>query len=86
MHRSLLSKTIQTFARWDALEQGDSLPMSVSLTGSFEGLNNLQEDIRPGIAATVSRTFGDGLALYATPAFVVDTHAVDFVAGHDDHE
>jgi len=85
VHRSLLSKTIQTFARWDALRQGDSLPVSVSLTGSYEGLNNLRERHQPGVAVTVSRTFGDRLALYATPAFVAGTHAVDFIAGHDDH-
>ena len=72
------------FGRWDALRQGDSLPVSVSLTGSFEGLNNLREQYQPGVAVTVSRTFGDRLALYATPAFVADTHAVDFIAGHED--
>ena len=35
---------------------------------------------------TVSRTFGDRLALYATPAFVRGTHAVDFIAGHEGHD
>jgi hypothetical protein len=85
VHRSLLSKTIQTFARWDALRQGDSLPVSISLTGSFEGLNNLRERRQQGVAVTVSRTFGDRLALYATPAFVAGTHAVDFIAGHEGH-
>ncbi len=85
-HRSMLSKTIQTFARWDALRQGESLPVSVSVTGSFEGLNNLRERRQPGVAVTVSRTFGDRLALYATPAFVAGTQAVDFIAGPDDHD
>ena len=86
VHRSLLSKTIQTFARWDFLRQGASLPVSVSLTGSFEGLNNLRERRQQGVAVTVSRTFGDRLALYATPAFVAGTHAVDFIAGHEGHD
>jgi hypothetical protein len=86
VHRSLLSKTIQTFARWDFLRQGDSLPVSISLTGSFEGLNNLRQKYQQGVAVTVSRTFGDRLALYATPAFVAGTHAVDFIAGHEDHD
>jgi hypothetical protein len=86
VHRSLLSKTIQTFARWDAIKQGDSLPVSLSLTGSYEGLNNLRERRQTGVAITVSRTFGDRLALYATPAFVAGTHAVDFIAGHEDHD
>jgi Membrane bound beta barrel domain (DUF5777) len=86
VHRSLLSKTIQTFGRWDALRQGESLPISVSLTGSFEGLNNLRQDHQGGVAITVSRTFSDRLALYATPAFVGNTHAADFIAGHEGHD
>ena len=86
VHRSMLSKTIQTFARWDALKQEESLPMSISVTGSFEGLNNLRQQYQTGIAATVSRTFGDRLALYATPAYVFGTHAVDIVPGHDHDE
>ncbi len=85
IHRSLLSKTIQTFARWDALRQGGTFPVSVSVTGSVEGLHNLRENRQPGVAVTVSRTFGDRLALYGTPAFVSGTHAVDFIEGHDDH-
>lgn len=86
VHRSLLSKTIQVFGRWDALRQGESLPVSVSVTGSYEGLDNLRVYHQPGVLVTVSRTFGDRLALYATPAFVGDTHAVDFIAGHEGHD
>jgi hypothetical protein len=86
IHRSLLSKTIMTFGRWDAIRQGESLPIALSVTGSVEGLNNLQENFQPAVAVTVSRTFGDRLALYATPAFVAHTHAVDFIAGHEGHD
>jgi hypothetical protein len=86
VHRSLLSKTIQAFGRWDALRQGDTSPLGVSLTLSVEGLNNLREKRQQAAAVTVSRTFGDRLALYATPAFVRGTHAVDFIAGHEDHD
>jgi Membrane bound beta barrel domain (DUF5777) len=86
IHRSLLSKTIQTFARWDFLRQGEGSPLAISLTGSFEGLNNLHVNYQKGVAVTASRTFGDRLALYATPAFVAGTHAVDFIAGHEGHE
>jgi hypothetical protein len=85
IHRSLLSKTIQTFGRWDALRQGESFPIGVSLTLSVEGLNNLREKRQQAAAVTLSRTFGDRLALYATPAFVRGTHAVDFIAGHEGH-
>ena len=86
VNRSMLSKTIQTFVRWDALRQGETLPVSLSVTGSVEGLNNMRQKYQPALAITASRTFGDSLALYATPAFVARTHAVDFIAGHDDHD
>jgi len=86
IHRSLLSKTIMTFGRWDAIRQSESMPIGLSVTGSFEGLNNLQQNRQPGIAVTVSRTFGERLALYATPAFVGNTKAVDFISGHEGHD
>ena len=86
VHRSLLSKTIQTFAPLGRAPAGGLAPGFAVAHGSYEGLNNLRENHQPGVAVTVSRTFGDRLALYATPAFVADTHAVDFIAGHDDHD
>jgi hypothetical protein len=85
IHRSLLSKTIQTFAKLDVLRQGESFPVAVSVMGSYEGLNNLREHHQPGVAVTVSRTIGNVVALYATPAFVNGTQAVDIVEGHEDH-
>lgn len=86
VHRSMLSKTIWTFARWDALRQSDTRPVSLSVMGSVEGLDNMQLHRQPGIAVTASRTFGDRLAVYATPAYVAGTHAVDVILGHDGHE
>jgi hypothetical protein len=86
VHRSMLSKTIQTFARWDAIRQGDRLPVSISLTGSFEGLNNLRENHQPAAVITVSRVFGDVAVLYFTPGFVGNTRAVDTLEGHEDHD
>lgn len=85
VHRSMLSKTIQTFTRWDALAQGPRSPIGASLTLSLEGLNNMRQNLQPAVALTVSRTFGDVLAVYATPAFVAHTQAVDFISGHADH-
>jgi hypothetical protein len=83
IHRSMLSKTIQTFARWDAIRQRDGAPVSLSVTGSVEGLNNLRQNRQPALGMTVSRTYGAAVAVYATPMFVGRTHAVDFLAGHD---
>jgi hypothetical protein len=85
VHRSMLSKTIQTFGRWDAVAQGERSPIGASLTVSLEGLDNMRQHLQPAVAITVSRTFGDRLALYATPAFVGSTHAVDIITGHEDH-
>jgi hypothetical protein len=85
VHRSMLSKTIQTFGRWDAVRQGAVMP-ALSFTASVEGLDNMKDNHQPAFVLTVSRTFGDVAALYATPAFVGNTRAVDFLAGHDhDH-
>ncbi|HEX6976015.1 MAG TPA: DUF5777 family beta-barrel protein, partial [Vicinamibacterales bacterium] len=85
VHRSMLSKTIQTFGRWDAVRQGDRSPVAASLTVSLEGLDNMRQHLQPAVALTVSRVLGDRLALYATPAFVGSTHAVDIIEGHEDH-
>jgi hypothetical protein len=83
IHRSLDNKTIETFAKWDAIRQKAASPVSVSVTASVEGLNNLRELRQPGLTVTVGRTFGDRLAVYASPAFVGGTHAVDAIGLHD---
>jgi len=85
IHRSILNKTIATFARWDPIRQTESMPVSISVTGSFEGLDNLRNRHQPGISTTVSRTWSDRLALYATPAYIGGTHDADLVAGHEGH-
>jgi hypothetical protein len=86
VHRSMLSKTIQVFAKYDAWKQGEQLPVSISFVGSVEGQNNLQEDVQPGIVGTVSRVMSGWLVVYASPGFVANTHAADFIEGHEDHE
>ena len=86
VHRSMLSKTIQFFGKYDGWHQGERLPVSVSLVGSIEGLNNIQDNHQPAIVGSVSRTLGDRIVLYATPGFVWNTRAADFLTGHDDHD
>ena len=86
MHRSILSKTIEVFGRYDGWRQSDTLPVSLSLLGAVEGLDNMTEHHQPTIAATISRAFGSRLVLYTTPAFVWNTAAADFLAGHDEHD
>ena len=86
VHRSILSKTIQFFGRYDGWRQGDALPVSLSLIGSVEGLDNMKDNHQPAVAAVVSRAIAGRLTVYATPAFVANTRAADFLTGHDhDH-
>jgi hypothetical protein len=74
-------RTIQLFLSQDVLKQGSS-PVGLTVFGTYEGLDNLQEDKSPAIAAIVSRTFGTRLAVYAVPAFVSNTN-FDDLPGED---
>ena len=86
VHRSLLSKTIQMFGRYDGWQQGDRLPLSISVLASIEGLNNFQDNYQPAVGGVLSRRVGGAAVLYLTPAFVANTRAADFLTGHDDHD
>lgn len=86
INRSILGKTIETFARWDILRQQEGRPFGLSATASIEGQNNLRLDPQPGVSATFSRMHGTRLALYATPTFVRDAHTPTLRVGHGDHE
>jgi hypothetical protein len=83
VHRSMLSKTIQVFGKYDAWRQGGAMPVSISLTAGVEGLNNLQDNHQPAVVATVSRVVDNWLVVYANPGFVGNTRAADFLTGHD---
>jgi hypothetical protein len=69
-------RTIQLFAQRDLLRQGPS-PVGLALYGTFEGTDNLRVEHSPGIALVASRTLGTRAALYAIPAYVVNTNLVD---------
>ena len=86
IHRSLLSKTIQMFGRYDGWRQGDRLPLSISILGSVEGLNNFQQNYQPAIGGVLSHAMGSAVVLYLSPTFVANTRAADFLTGHDDHD
>ena len=89
IYRSMLARTIQVSGRVDAWQQGDELPLALSVIASVEGTNNMRDDHAPGIGLVASRTFTDRLALYASPMFVWNTaavHDVEQADGHDDHD
>jgi hypothetical protein len=73
VNRTALNKTIEFFGRYDRWRQSDSFPVSVSILGSVEGLDNFQEDFQPGIGAVVSHLAANWLVLYASPTFVWNT-------------
>jgi hypothetical protein len=83
VYRTAISKTIQFFGRYDGWKQSESLPISLSVLSSIEGLSNFGENFQPAVAATVSRVISPWLVLYATPTFVWNTQAVDELEDHD---
>jgi hypothetical protein len=86
VHRATLSKTIQFFGRYDGWKQGESMPVSISVLGSVEGLSNFHQNYQPGFGAVVSRDFGTRMSVYAMPTFVAHTRAADSLSGHEDHD
>jgi hypothetical protein len=89
IYRSMQARTIQVSGRVDAWQQGDQLPIALSLVASVEGTNNMREDHAPGLGLVASRTFTDTVALYITPMFVWNTaavHDVEAADGHEDHD
>jgi hypothetical protein len=85
VHRSTLGKTLETFARWDALRQSEHRPLNVSAAISIEGQNNLRQDPQPAVALTVSRVLSPRLVVYASPAFVHNAHTETLRLLHEGH-
>jgi hypothetical protein len=81
-YRSSVARTIQLSAKIDALHQRTGAPLSASAVVSVEGTDNLQEQYAPAIAVSLSRTFGDALAVYLVPTWVHNSAAA---AGFNDH-
>ncbi len=91
-YRSSADKTIQFSAKFDALRQTDTMPVSISLIGSVEGNQNFglltsgddhshtagaHEHKAPAVGGVVSRTFGQRAAFYAVPMFVHNSLKLD---------
>lgn len=74
-YRTNFNQTIQLYTKLDVIHQHDSTPFSVSPLVSVEGTNNFQEQFAPAVGASVSRTIGTFLALYAVPMWVHNSAA-----------
>ncbi len=86
VHRSILGKTINIFGKWDAWQQTEGHPFGLSFLPSIEAQNNMQLDPQPGISATLSRSVGSMLVMYASPAYVHNAHTATLKAEHEGHE
>jgi len=75
-YRTAIDKTIQFSGQYDAVRQGDSIPVSLSGFVSVEGANNFRERYSPAVGLVVSRFMGTRLAVYATPVWVHNTAAL----------
>jgi hypothetical protein len=72
-------KTIQFFGQYDWFQQSQTMPMTVDVVATIEGLNNFHKgtlvapednEYAPSISVLLSRTLGDVAAFYLQPAFV----------------
>jgi hypothetical protein len=69
-YRTNFDRTIQLYAKYDAIHQNSQTPLSVSGLLSIEGGNNFRERYAPSVGATISRQIDDHVALYAVPLWV----------------
>ena len=75
-YRTAIDKTFQLYGKYDAAHQRGATPVSISGLLSVEGIDNFLERYSPALGATVSRTVGDRLAMYATPILVHNTAGI----------
>ena len=69
-YRTNFDRTIQLYAKWDAIHQNSQHPLSVSGLLSVEGGDNFSRRYAPSVGATISRQFDDRVAVYAVPLWV----------------
>lgn len=72
-YRSSFDKTIQLYAKYDALRQRGAMPVSISGLVSIEGTDNFQQKYAPAVGVVISRLVGTRLAAYVTPMWVDNT-------------
>ena len=76
VYRTAIDKTFQFHGKYDAVRQGNSIPVSLSALFSVEGADNFQERYSPALGVAVSRMVADRLAVYATPVWVHNTAGI----------
>lgn len=74
-YRMSFNQTIQLYAKYDAVHEGNSAPVSVSALLSDEGVNNYQDNHAPALGLSVSRKLGSVAAVYFVPMWVHNSAA-----------
>ena len=69
-YRTNFDRTIQLYAKYDAIHQDSGNPISVSGLLSIEGGDNFSKRYAPSVGATISHQFDDVVAVYAVPLWV----------------
>lgn len=67
-------RTIQFFAQYDLMQQGDGRPLALAARATTDGTNNFRDSYSPGLGVVVSRTIGEYGAIYANPMWVNNTN------------
>jgi opacity protein-like surface antigen len=75
VYRTAIDKTLELYAKYDAVRQHGPVPVSLSALLSVEGVDNFQEQYSPALGLVVSRMVADRVAAYATPVWVHNTAA-----------
>ena len=74
--RTNFNKTIQLAGKIDAMHQSDTHFIGVSGLVSIEGSDNFQENYKPALGVSISRSFMDRAAVYAVPVWVHNSAAL----------
>jgi hypothetical protein len=85
IHRTS-DRTVEFFAEYGLVRQGQRLPLEIAVVASIEGTNNFKGDSKsPALGAIVSRRIGTFAAVYAEPIWVNNSNPLPKqVVDHND--
>ena len=67
-------KTIDLFAHYNAVRQGETVPVAVTVLAAIDGTDNFSDLYSPSLGVVVSRELGTRGALYFEPIWVADAN------------
>jgi hypothetical protein len=70
IHRTNGGKTIEFFAQYSVLQQGDSGAIGLDAVATIDGTNNFRDSYTPSLGIVISRELGTRGAVYVQPMWV----------------